>query len=123
MKARLALACLAGLPLVAFVAVVGLACYAWAVAGHWPVYARPDPKDLPDCVWLPIWPWIVAGAVASVVLYPPLAAVSLARAKLSARLWLREHGIGLAVFCLGVGLWAIETSVRGERGLLSWLLD
>lgn len=123
MKARLALACLAGLPLVAFVAVVGLAYYAWSVVGHWPVYAHPDPKDLPNSAWRPILPWIVAGAVASVVLYPPLAAVSLARAKLPARVWLREHGMGLTVFCLGVGLWAIETSVRGERGLLSWLLD
>jgi hypothetical protein len=122
-KTRLILGILASFPLVAFVATVLLACHSYAVTGHWPFYAHPDPKGLPNGVLLAICFWTFLAAVFSLVIYPLPALHIVVSAKLEHKRLAPGFLWPMAIFVLGVGLWVVERFIPGNDCLLEWLAD
>jgi hypothetical protein len=123
MKTKVILGLLASVPLVAFIATILLACHSYAVTGHWPYYAHPDPKGLPNGGLVAICLWPVLAAVFSLVVYPLWALLVFVRTKLENKRLAPEYLWSMAVFVLGVGMWVVERFIPGHSCLLVWLMD
>jgi hypothetical protein len=98
-------------PLITCLVVVGFAAMAWHRVGHWPVYGRPDPKDLN-------LPWLHGAALISF----PLAVVAI---PLSLFVVICDYRSlerrDVVVFTAGTAGWAFLFPTMGK--LFEWLID
>jgi hypothetical protein len=116
---------LAALPLFGYLALLGFACYASFVVGHWPSYANPDPKTLPaPCLSVAVG----SLAVVCIFLVPSVPCI-LGLVHLVAALRRKPlHGalrLAWAAWAVGLSVWVFEASraIARRGGLLEWIFD
>ena len=114
------------LPLATYAVIIAYAYYGAAVAGHWPYYSHPDPKDLP---------LRALGYVASVFfLIGVLSVILIPAGYLVWRLaafWTKRpvlpHLRAVLFFCAGSVLWVLDfAAIHTDlpwTSQISWLLD
>jgi hypothetical protein len=113
------------LPIASYAMLVGYACFAMSVVGHWPYYAHPDPKDLPGGSLVKVVTFTTLAGLASVVLIP--AAFGFSRLVAA---WQKKESLTLQqsaarMYLFGAIVWCIDLGLKsaGRHSLTSWILD
>jgi hypothetical protein len=114
------------LPLACYAALVVYACYAWIQIGHWPYYAHPDPKELPNRSLLSIASVMFLMGALSVIVIP--FAYSLWRVVAVWRKWpISPHRAPVVLYLAGLAFWSLDyVAVFADlpwTSTISWLLD
>jgi hypothetical protein len=116
---------IAALPLIGYLVLLGFACYASFVVGHWPSYANPDPKTLPvPCLGVTVGLLVLAS-----IFLVPITPCVLGLVHLIARIRQKPLGgslrIAWAAWVIGLSVWVFEASraIARRGGLLDWIFD
>lgn len=113
------------LPIASFAILLGYACFAASVNGHWPYYAHPDPKDLSGAVLSHVVMFATLMGLLSVLLVPAAFGVSRILAA-----WKRQDPLTIEpgaarMYLVGAIVWCIDLALMSadRRSLTSWILD
>lgn len=117
---------LSAVPLICFVILFAYACYGWAVVGHWPYYAHPDPKQLPFRPLLRLVSLVTFAGVLSLLVLPVAYAVARTVAATRKQTLVLPQST-LPLYFTGTALWVADFVVLKAGGpwhsMLNWLLD
>jgi hypothetical protein len=114
------------LPVACYAAILGYACYAWFHIGHWPYYAHPDPKELPNHLLLQIASMVFLIGALSVVLIP-LGYLSWRAVAIWRKVSVSPHSSCVVLYLVGLALWALDLTADFTdvpwKSTISWILD